>query len=541
MKRLDCFFLVLLTGCHLKETQNADGSESADMAGAQQGAACTSGAQSGAGIVMTDRGAVKGSDTGVLYAYKGIPFAAPPVGALRFKPPTEHDCWSDVRDASNFGAMCTQLDDNNNVLGQEDCLTLNVWAPKGASGAPVLVYIHGGGNIIGSSSTQLSDGSYFFDGANLAQNEKVVVVTFNYRLNAAGWFSNPALDAESENHASGNYGTLDQIAALTWVQRNIAAFGGDPKKVLEFGESAGAVDACIMMTSPLAKGLFSAGLIESGGCAARQKSDVQSFGNMLVSAVGCDGASDVASCLRGVSAEALVKAIPEHADVAGKPTLFAPMIDGWAIPKDPLEILQAGEASHVPFVLGINQHETSKSVPTMFTDTDYLRQVKALFPTAAALVMSHYTVAEYGTARDAYVALTTDAKFICPTRQAARAAAMGKGGNVYRYYFTHAIENAGAAAKAFGAFHGLELQFVFDHLTANGYVPTAGETALATQMEGYWSRFAATGDPNGGSAVKWPVYDPQADSYLGLDDTIAAGAGIRTTQCDFWDSLTSTQ
>ena len=230
-----------------------------------------------AGAVMTESGAVAGVTDGASAAWKGIPLAAPPVGALRWRPPAPPAPWTGVRDASAFGPICPQLDDAGTVSGAEDCLFLNVFAPAAppTTPLPVLFFIHGGGNHFGEGSLPVYDGSVF------AAEGRAVVVTVNYRLSSFGWLSQPFLSAETRRGVSGSYGTFDQLAALRWVRRNIAAFGGDPSRVTVFGESAGGANVCTLVASPLARSLFSAGIVESGGCVRRPISDFIAFGSTV--------------------------------------------------------------------------------------------------------------------------------------------------------------------------------------------------------------------------------------------------------------------
>jgi para-nitrobenzyl esterase len=490
------------------------------------------------GTAITRSGAVVGSKQGVTWAYRGIPYAAPPLGELRWKRPEAPACWSEARPASEFGPVCTQLAADGSVKGQEDCLTINVWTPDDAASdkpAPVLFYVHGGGNVQGSSG-EMNAGVALFDGENLATVEHAVVVTFNYRVGPFGFLAHPGLSAENGEQASGNYGGLDQLFALGWVKDNIAAFGGDPARVLLFGESAGGLDTCILLATPRSKGLFSAALIESGGCAAQSRDTAESFGADFVTAAGCDAAADAIACLRELPAEAVELAIPSSANVAGKQGPYQPSLDGYFLPKPPLEILKAGEHQHVPFVIGANENETATSVGEL-TEMEYGDLVALLFGPLAQQVLVEYPVADYPSPRWAYIAVTSDAKFICPARTIARAARAAQSEPVYRYHFTHVLDNVGAAGKAKGAFHGLELLFVFNHLDLAGYQPSQGEKDLAGAIGGYWTRLAAGGDPNGPGAPAWPVYDVAADSYLELATPPAAGEGVRSKKCDFWDDL----
>jgi para-nitrobenzyl esterase len=507
----------------------------------RDGGECPSSVAPRPGTVLSDRGAVSGVQRGASWAFLGIPYAAPPVGPLRLRPPERHACWSDDRAAKAFGERCPQLDDKYAVVGKEDCLTLNLWTPATPPAAPlpVLFFVHGGGNIQGSSAQLAADGkTYLYDGQALSEKAQVVVVTINYRLGALAWLAHASLAKESTKGSAGNYGTLDQIAALEWVQRNIARLGGDPKRVLLFGESAGALDSCLLVTSPLAKGLFSAALMQSGGCAARPRADAEAFAVKFVAAAGCDKAADVPACLRGLPAETLAKTLPDAIELAGKQGNHQPCVDGWVQPDAPLATLAAGKHNAVPFVVGANADETGIAVGAM-SEAQYKAAVYALAGSVALgdQILAQYPVADYGTPRRAYVALTSDVKFICGARRVARAAVKGQTLPVYRYHFTHALENGGAVLKEVGAFHALELTFVFLKLGASGYSPSAGELALADAIGGYWSRLAASGDPNGGGAPAWPRYDAASDPYLQLDTTIVAGAGVRTKQCDFWDTL----
>jgi para-nitrobenzyl esterase len=492
-----------------------------------------------ADAVVTSQGALTGLEVGSaggVRAFLGVPYAAPPLGDQRFRAPEAPSCFDGTFTATAFGESCKQLDAEGAPKGSEDCLTLNLWAPKAAAGPlPVLFFVHGGGNVQGSSGATLADGTAFYDGARLAEEQNVIVVTINYRLGALGFLALAALDAESPTGTSGNLGLLDQLAALRWVQQNIAAFGGDASRVLLFGESAGALDTCALVASPLGAGLFSAALMQSGGCVAFPHDEVAALGAGVAQEAGC--AADDLPCLRALDADALLLAHPVVIDVAGATEhTFQLNVDGYVLPKAPLEAIAAGEHNAVPLVVGANSEETGRFVEKM-SEEEYVAQVNATFGELAGPILAAYPSASYPSPRAAYVAITSDVKFICPARTIARTAAASQSAPVRRYFFTHALENAGAVGKALGATHGLELAFVFHHLTVQGYVPSDEEEALALAMGGYWARLGATGDPNGEGAVSWPVYESVADTFLGLDVPIAAGAGIRTPECDFWDAL----
>lgn len=543
---------LLVAGCGSDETSTSSGGSGGGQGGSGgSGAAGGAGGAGGSGggqgcvtsvkpepgTVITQTGAVTGAKVGTTWAWKGIPYAAPPVGDLRWKRPQPHACWEDARPAIDFGPICLQADADGGVVGSEDCLSVNIWAPEDASAdkpAPVMFYIHGGGNTQGSASNQVGN-VYLFDGQALSEQNRVVVVTIQYRLGPMGWLAHPAF-AEGEPAAAGNYGAHDQVSALRWVKENIASFGGDPARTLVFGESAGAVNTCMMLATPLAKGLFSSALMQSGGCVAQPKVTAESFASEWATMAGCEGEADPAACLRAMSAEDVQLLVPSPIDLAGKQGPFQPIVDGVLLPKAPQEILDAGEHNHVPFVVGANENETAQAVPDM-TEAEYEALITATFATFADEVLAEYPASEFPTPRDAYVAVTSDAKFICGARRIARAVRAGQSEPVFRYHFTHVLDNVGPMGKKNGAFHGVELFFVFNHLNVAGYSPSAGEVELATALGGYWSRLADAGDPNGAGAVTWPVYDAAKDSYLRLDTTITAEEGVHTDRCDFWDGL----
>jgi len=403
--------------------------------------------------------------------------------------------------------------------------------------------VHGGANIAGSSADTTTDGSHLYDGAALAASKHVVVVTMNYRVAAMGFFAHAALDAERPENASGDWALLDQIAALQWVQKNVHAFGGDATHVLLFGESAGATDVGLLFASPLAKGLFSAVAIESGNWSVKPHADALTYGQKLVTGAGCAKSSDAETlaCLRALPADQIAKALPQSFDLTA-PTaseIFQPSIDGWVVPGDPTARVAAGSHDAAPLLIGSNADEISAFLPPAeMTDAEYRAHLLALAggsTTAADTLYAQYPPSDWGgSPRAAYVACVSDVLFTCPTRRLARAAVEGQTQPVYRYFFTHALKNAGPAVQALGAFHGLELAFVFRHLAVNGYTPTSGESALSDAMDDGWTHLASSGDV--GTAV-WPKYDGATDPYVQLEDPIGTGAGVRTKQCDFWDTV----
>jgi para-nitrobenzyl esterase len=497
--------------------------------------------------VKTHSGAVVGRIVGNSCVYKGIPYAAPPIGALRFRPPAEHDRWNGVLDASDWGTICPQLAGTPPaVIGGEDCLNLNVWAPisseERSERLPVVIYIHGGGNRVNSGR---SAGGLLQDGQYIAERGNVVVVTINYRLGALGWLANPALDTENPRSVSGNYGLLDQIAALRWVRRNISRFGGDPDQVLVTGQSAGARNAAVLLVSPLARGLFSSVLVESAGKGPLDEQSLATYeagpGATIVKQLGC--AIDVATCLRSLPAAEIVTKAPGSGGLRGG--TYGPVVDGYVLPDRIVDVVRSGNYDHVPFIVGTAAQESS--LPLGFVPADaipddaaYRAAADALWgPALSTQVRGLYPSSQYSSPREAFVTATTDYRWTCAARQLARAAAAAQDEPVYRYVYTHQL--ATGPKRRFQAFHTQDLMFLFHSFSSDftgAYTPTADELALSDEMIGYWARFAS-GDPNGERAVFWPLYDVETDPYLRLDTPTVASAGFRNNLCDFWDSVTN--
>lgn len=370
------------------------------------------------GLVITEYGAVRGQLAGDTYVYKGIPFAAPPVRPLRFRPPQPPACIDGVLYASTFGHWCPQTDNLVGVQGDEDCLTLNLWAPAEAPSSPraVMVWIHGGGNINGSSGRG-GDDDPLFDGQPYVEQADVVFVSINYRLGALGFLSHPALTAEDPNGSSGNNALLDQIAALEWVRDNVARFGGDPERVMVFGQSAGAVDICALMTSPLAAGLFHRALMSSGVCVAQPLAERETSGAVLASSLGCSS-GDVAGCLRALPAADFVNEQPGSLAMVNPLGLealpFGPTVDGYVLPKHPLQALTDGDQNEVELVLGSNSMEASLAVEPVVTLSEYQQIVIDHYGQANGdLVLQMYDPQSFPTPRRALIALSTDSTWTC--------------------------------------------------------------------------------------------------------------------------------
>jgi para-nitrobenzyl esterase len=493
------------------------------------------------GVVSTDSGALRGKPSGSALAFLGIPYAAPPVGPLRWKPPRPREPWSGVRDATAFGPECPQLSfDGTYGGGSEDCLTLNVWAPAAAPAAPlpVIVFIHGGYNVRGSASKP-RDGVLVLDGSYTAEHGPAVVMTVQYRLGALGFLAHRALAAEDPGHNVGNFGLLDQIAALAWVQRNIRAFGGDPARVLVHGYSAGSIDTCSLLVSPLAKGLFSRAAMHSWPCAARSLSDQERDGDTYATTLGCAAEADVPACMRRAPVERAMAAGPSFG-VTGS-IHHGATIDGYVIPADPFQTIAAGKHHHVPLVIGTTSAEYQTLIlhtqwARVRSEEDYLEAVHKMYPVKADAVLAQYPLEGFPSPREAMVQLLSDRNVVCPEKRIARLAAASQAEPVRAYVFTHAYDAPPFRPTPHG--HGVDVPFLFHTIASEHHAPKPPELALAGAVVDAYLRFTATGDATaGGRGPSWPAYDGKTDVYLALDDTITTVSGYHAKQCAFWEEM----
>jgi para-nitrobenzyl esterase len=462
-------------------------------------------------VVLQD-GVLAGSQFGPSHKYAvflGIPYAAPPVGNLRWRPPQAPARWQGVRHATSYGPACPQLPSpwlpemlgRKQMLTDEACLYLNVWTPNldGSSKVPVMVWIHGGGNVEGSQEWPPL-------GPTLAVHG-VVVVTINYRLGVLGFLSHPALTAESPHHASGNYGLLDQMAALRWVQRNIDRFGGDPRRVTVFGASSGALDICDLMASPLAGGLFQRAIMQSGVC-------VDSLAPLLAGAEG-DGArtaaerrlgsdQDTLAKLRAVPADELVR---EAADQKGMD--FNPVVDGWVFHQQPALTFSQGRQAKVPVIVGSNADEVSIFASPLVGGTsyrpksvdEYRQWLLREFHTHADTVFAAYPARKDAEVQAAFRAMDTDYQFGFGASLLAREMAAA-GQRAYLYTFT----NVGAGQfAALGAFHSEESMFLSKKYWTS-WVNSPGDAQLSNTIVDYWIQFAKAGEPSAPGLPPWPAY-----------------------------------
>jgi len=472
--------------------------------------------------------------------FKGIPFAQPPVGDLRWREPMPVKPWSGVRDATAFGAPCVQnpyFIRNAQEVSREDCLFLNIWSPEWPSKSrkPVMVWIPGGGNFGGASGDGVNNGE------NLARHG-VVVVTINYRLGLFGFFAHPELTRESPHHASGNQGILDQIAALRWVRQNIAKFGGDPANVTIFGESAGSSDVSALMTSPLSKGLFRHVIGESGAVTAiTPNGNTMLHGNPLTLAQAekqgqafaeqWTGGAASLNTLRAVPADEILRKEPNF--LRSPPQDLGITLDGYVFPRRPADVFAAGQEQRVDLLLGNNSRER---IPGTTPPSDLKEAIEASYGPIASRALTIYVGAAdplYGTPADQWA---TDTSFRCSAvLQLMWHAAAGN--SAFEFQF----DRTPPGRESVGATHASELEYVFNTFGTFGLMQSpaahygAVDLAISDAMQQYWTNFAKTGNPNGGKLPQWPEFDPAARAYIEFTDVRpAAREGLRRPYCDLY-------
>jgi para-nitrobenzyl esterase len=457
--------------------------------------------------------------------FKGIPFAQPPVGDLRWHAPLPAKSWTGVRDATAFGPACVQ----GGAEGQnssEDCLTLNVWTPAWPMKKPaaVMVWIYGGGNFAGATSDPT------FNGDSLARHG-VVLVTVNYRLGVFGFFALPALSSESPHRVSGNYGLLDQLLALKWVQANIARFGGDPRNVTIFGESAGSLDVNVLTASPLSKGLFEKVIGESGPVVDPPPlAEAEKKGEGFTAKLNVTGL-DMLAKLRAIPTADLQKAVPPGLAFLG-PTLGV-NVDGWLFPESPMKIFAEGHEQHVGLLLGNNSEELQKPFFPMPGDL-HASVVQQYGPLADRALAAYDLTGPTDPAPDSELGpvlaqWATDSQFRCGS--VAELIWHTEAGNPgYEFQFSRSA----AGREALGAPHGTEVPYVFGTIgmDRSNRVYNQTDRRISEEMQSYWTNFAKTGDPNGESLPHWPAFDQTKYAYLDLtDDGTIAKEGLRRQAC----------
>jgi para-nitrobenzyl esterase len=461
-------------------------------------------------VVSVTGGQIKGRAPQDGATFKGIPYAAPPVGNLRWREPMPVKPWPGVRDAGEYCATCSQIDAGWNKtaagLGQEDCLFLNVWAPEWPpkSKKPVMFWIHGGGNM-GGSAGGAGGIEPLFDGERLSRHG-VVVVTINYRLGVFGFLAHPALTAESPHHISGNYGILDQIAALQWVKQNIATFGGDPAKVTVFGQSAGGHDVGLLLVSPLSKGLFARAMEESGTVigglrASPTLAAEEKMGSDIVARLNPPAGSGTLAYLRKLTAAEVLKASPAYS--SGE---IGPNADGYVVPEVAAQMFAAGRQHKVPLLIGSNARESSLAGGAEALEKGIKELYGDMAPQAAKLYAQPSNYPPYG---DAGAQFATDRNRCSSVMIADFHAAAGN--IVYQYEFSHPFPDSNR-----GAPHSGELRYVFGNFPPGAVADS--ERRISNEMQTYWTNFAKTGDPNGGGLPVWPKFDTKARRYIEFTD-----------------------
>lgn len=506
--------------------------------------------------VPTGFGLVAGTEVAGSCAWKGIPFAAPPVGELRWKAPREPSAWNDVLEAAAYVPQCAQQDisgilgGSGEVVGSEDCLYLNVWRPRKEGTYPVMVWIHGGALIIGSGTMST------YSGEELAREKGVVVVTINYRLGPFGFLSLPGLSEEDPQGSSGNYGLLDQVQALQWIEDNIAAFGGDPDNVTIFGESAGGWSVCNLLACPLAQGLFDKAIIQSGACTATMTEEEGfAHGRKYARKAGCEG-NDPVSCMRRMSAAEVFKAGSgvNIDNVGGQMFSFVPKEDGHALTDTPINVIRSGDYNNVPLMVGSNREEMKlftffipgvrlmpRSVLENMIDMDLTRserqRLRELYPTS-----------DYNRPADASIDIMSDMSLGCPCFQAAQASAKHQPQTFY-YRFDY---DESMYPDMLGAAHAMEIPFVFgkigleknengdENSTQNSldkllYTKRQAKKArpLAGMIMSYWTNFAKHGDPNGEGLPHWPAYTGEDKKRMYLDMPVHVEKPDNADKCGF--------
>ncbi len=479
--------------------------------------------------VRLDTGLISGTSgkDAEVRVFKGIPYAAAPVDKLRWRAPQPAAHWDGVRKADEFGAICMQAAGGRGPAPQmsEDCLFLNVWtAAKSANERrPVMVWLHPGGYTSGSGSSPA------YDGENLAK-KGVVLVTINYRLGIFGFFSHPELTSESDRHASGNYAFMDQIAALQWVQKNIAAFGGDPRRVTVFGDSAGAASLSNLVGSPLAKGLFQRAIAESGAWLGlsvnpmRTLAEAEQAGLKTAATLGAKSLAE----LRAKPAAELLK--------AGRGG--GPVIDGWVLPEDVGKIFAEGKQNDVPILVGSNKDEGTFFIQPAGAER-FIEQERRRFGDLADTFFKLYPAGSDEEANASQLAAFRDELGFVMRNWARLQTKTGKS-KAYLYYFTHEpplAEGSPRGGRGSGATHGAEAQYVFENLLGNRPW-TALDRQLADTISSYWVNFATHGDPNGKGLPQWPAYDEKRNSRpMVLGDTVEVGPEPNQSQLAFYQAL----
>lgn len=484
--------------------------------------------------IRVDGGLLEGRSDGIVSVYRAIPYAAPPLGPLRWRPPAALIPWEGVRNAADFAPACMQI--GVSMPGEappstsEDCLYLNIWRPDtGDTGLPVLVWIHGGGWTNGSAAMPL------YWGDKLAARG-IIVVTIAYRLGAFGFLAHPELTAEAGANASGNYGLLDQIAALAWVQQNIAAFGGDPERVTIGGQSAGSMAVSILMASPLARGMFHGAIGQSGGFFE----PLQLAPHYLLANAEKDG--EAFAALAGAHSIDELRRMPADAILAiNAGRITHPVLDGFVLPATPYEVFASGRQPHVPLLIGSNAEEARALFdPSGVDAANFHDGIASTFGQLPPALLDPYQAQTDAQAKEARIAFETDLRFGWNMWAWGRLHAKTGESPVYLYRFDRQPPFPdGSPYAGWGAGHFVELWYMFDHLDQAEWRWHKSDRRLADAMANYWTNFIKTGDPNGGDLLQWPSFEGDEGELLILGETIRRGTPDRINALNAFDAVYS--
>ncbi|MBL7911340.1 MAG: carboxylesterase family protein [Bacteroidia bacterium] len=498
--------------------------------------------------VTTQFGPVQGTMNGSVYQFLGIPFAKPPVNTLRWKAPQNPTAWVTALATTSFAPICPQKKFSTGsastytLMGNEDCLYLNIWTPQTGTGTrPVLVFIHGGGNQQGGASED-GGGTQMFFGKNMATRGNAVVVTIQYRLGPLGFLVHPGLEPENANNTSGNYAVMDQILALTWVKNNIANFGGDPNKVMIFGESAGGLDVGNLLLTPAAAGLFQRACIQSASPVLADYIATKNKGIAFLDSFTTVG-TDVQKIafMRTLPSDSIIKDEVSPLTGGAVGLNWQSVIDNVLFYDYPSQLIQAGAFNKVPLMIGSNSEEMSLSAPPTVVPAMVTALINTTVPSSLqAQAATLYPPGSNTTqARQSYVGILSDAQFTAPARRTAQCVSMNQTDPVWRYFFTH--KHTFAPLTPLGSYHGMELFYVFNNwenaTAGTGPLFKPQDDSVQKAMLSYWVNFANTGNPNGSGLVAWPQYNAANDCYLEIKATPnGSQCGLRTAQSNLWDS-----
>ncbi len=491
--------------------------------------------------VETRTGPVRGVVASAGQVFLGIPFAAPPIGTLRFQPPRPVQPWTAVRDATRAGAECVQAPLPGGQAVSEDCLNLNVYAPHDADAAhprPVMVWLYGGGFVIGNNVQN--------DPSAMAERQGVVIVAPNYRLGVLGFLAHPALKGEGE----GSYALLDQQAALRWVRDNIAGFGGDPGNVTLFGESAGGWSVCYQLTAPGARGLFHKAIIESGACtspdSAISMQAAEAGGVRMAGELGCTDPSTAAVCLRALPVSVLRKAKPRRRGLLGIES-WSPAYGGDVLPESPLAALRAGRFARVPVIDGTNHDEgrlflgALRLQGKLYSQASFEKIIGDFFDEKTPTVLAEYAAETARDRRVAYANIVTDATFACPAWQLN--ALLRPSVPVYAYEFDDPQALFALPRTPFvpplGAYHSSEIAYVFATRwsLADPARFSPAQRVLSDRMQAAWASLARSGSPSLAARADWPRDTGAGPVRLAPDGPATAGDFAVRHHCAFWETL----